>query len=83
MITKKTLRAYFENNHTLEKVDKLRDFIINNKICSEESVCILTGINGYSEEVLNSLLYYQLGYRNIEQLWDCCRNEFDFSMFEF
>lgn len=64
-------------------VNEIWDFIINNEICSEESARILTDINGYSVEVLNDLIYCQLGYQNIEQLYEYCKDEFDFSMFRY
>ena len=46
-----------------EKWDMLRDYGI-----SEQTLNVVTGINGYSEKTLNDILYVATGYRNFEDL---------------
>lgn len=46
-----------------EKWDMLREYGI-----SEQTLKIVTGINGYSEETLKDILYVATGYREFEDL---------------
>ena len=34
---------------------------------NEETIKCITGINGYNEDTLDSILYYYTGYRDLEQ----------------
>ena len=43
------------------------DYLIENLGVNEETINCITGINGYNEETLDSILYYFTGYRDIEQ----------------
>ena len=47
--------------------NEIWDFILENKIASEETLQVVTNINGYSEEALSDLLYAVTGYHSIEQ----------------
>ena len=47
--------------------NEIWDFILENKIASEETLQVVTSINGYSEKALNELLYAVTGYHSIEQ----------------
>ena len=47
--------------------NEIWDFILENNIASEETLQVVTNINGYSEEALSDLLYAVTGYYNIEQ----------------
>lgn len=43
------------------------NYLIDYEIVSQETLDIITSINGYNEETLNDVLYCVSGYRNIEQ----------------
>ena len=47
--------------------NEIWDFILENKIASEETLQVVTNINGYNEETLSDLLYAVTGYYSIEQ----------------
>lgn len=49
-------------------IAKLWDYIIENDIASEETLKIITSINGYNIETLNDVLYATTGYRSLEQI---------------
>lgn len=44
------------------------DKIIEYGIASEETLQVVTSINGYSVETLNDIIYAQTGYRDMKQL---------------
>jgi hypothetical protein len=54
----------------MEQTNLLWDFLIENGIATEESLVLLTNINGYSVETLEDALYALTGYRSIDQLED-------------
>lgn len=43
------------------------NYLIDYQIVSEETLNIITNINGYNEETLNDVLYCVSGYHDIEQ----------------
>lgn len=49
-------------------IDEVYDFFITWDICSEETLNVVTSINGYSLETMADILYATTGLRNIEQL---------------
>lgn len=49
----------------LEKEEK---YLIENVGVNEEVINCLVGVNGYSLETLQDILYYYTGYRTFEQL---------------
>ena len=49
------------------ELDEYWDWMLDNNIVSEETLQIVTDINGYSVETLNDILYAATGYRNREQ----------------
>lgn len=49
------------------EVSELYDKIIEYNIASEETLNIITDINGYSVDTLNDVIYAATGYRSIEQ----------------
>jgi len=51
--------------------DKLWDDIIENRIAAEAELQLVTCINGYTVETLNSVIYARTGYRSIDQLLEC------------
>lgn len=54
-------------------LDQLQDLFIDFNICSEESLQLVTNINGYNYEAFKDILYVTFGLRSLEQLVD----EFD------
>lgn len=55
-------------------------FVIDNGICTQDEVDLVTSINGYNVEAINDIVYCRTGYHDIEQLHDCEYDSFDFSM---
>ena len=51
----------------MKEVSKVWDFIVEYGIASEETLKVITNINGYSIETLNDVIYCQTGYRNMKQ----------------
>ena len=49
-------------------MDKLWDYIIETQIATEEELKLVTCINGYNEDALNSVIYARTGYRSMEQI---------------
>lgn len=43
------------------------DYLVNTLGVNEEVLNCVTSINGYSEDTLDSILYYYTGYRDIKQ----------------
>jgi hypothetical protein len=54
----------------LNNVHEIWDFIIEHNITSEETLQVVTNLNGYNAETLNEVLYVVTGYRSIEQYED-------------
>ena len=48
--------------------NKIWDYLLENGIATEEELKLVTCINGYNKDTLNSVLYARTGYRDIEQL---------------
>jgi hypothetical protein len=55
------------NNFGSDKVGNLWDRLIELGI-SEDTLQIITSINGYNEDTLNDVLYAKFGYRSIDQI---------------
>ena len=49
------------------ELNEYYDYLIENLGINEETIKCVTGINGYNEETLDSILYYFSGYRDLEQ----------------
>jgi len=47
---------------------KLWDYLLDNRIVSEETLNIVTSINGYNLNTLEDVLYATTGYRSLNQL---------------
>lgn len=61
------------------KTNKLWDRIVNAGIASEDTLRVITAINGYSVETLNDVIYAVTGLRN----WKQYKAEYaDFESFE-
>ena len=48
-------------------LEEYYNYLINYELVSEETLDIITSINGYNEETLDDVLYCVSGYRDIEQ----------------
>lgn len=47
---------------------ELWDYMLEHGIATEETLQIITNINGYNEQTLLDVLYAVTGYRSIEQI---------------
>jgi hypothetical protein len=50
-----------------QQVTELWDYLLDNGIASEETLQVVTNINGYSLSTLEDVLYATTGYRSLEQ----------------
>lgn len=48
-------------------LEEYSNYLIEYLGVNEETIKCITGINGYNENTLDSILYYFTGYRDIEQ----------------
>lgn len=64
----------------MNKVNEVYDFLIQNEICTEAEAELVVQINGYTIETLNDIIHCRTEFHSVEQLYDCARDEFDFSM---
>ena len=48
-------------------LEEYSNYLIDNLGVNEETIKCITGINGYNEKTLDSILYYFTGYRDLEQ----------------
>lgn len=54
-----------------EKENAIYDFILENGFASEETLQVITAINGYSVETLNDVIYATTGYHSMKQYIEC------------
>lgn len=54
-----------------EKENTIYDFILENGFTSEETLQVVTAINGYSVETLNDVIYATTGYHSMQQYIEC------------
>lgn len=54
------------------ELDIYYDFLLDNAGVSDESLQLITNINGYNKKTLDDVLYCQTGYRSVEQFCDAC-----------
>lgn len=50
------------------KLDKLWDILTEQVGVSEETLQVVTSINGYNKDTLESILFVKTGYRSFSQL---------------
>ncbi len=50
--------------------DQAWDYLIENQLASEETLKVITSINGYSLDTLENVLYAVAGYEDFNQLID-------------
>lgn len=58
----------FNDMEINQELDYLWDLFIDYGICSEETLLILSKINGYNAKLFKDILYVTTGLRSIEQL---------------
>jgi len=51
--------------------NELWENLVEYGFATEEELCLVTSINGSSDETLESVLYCRTGYRSWEQYIDC------------
>lgn len=49
-------------------ISKVWDLLIEYGVANAEEINLVTCINGYNMDTMNSIIYARTGYRNIEQL---------------
>ena len=54
------------------ELDIYYDFLLDNAGVSDESLQLITNINGYNKKTLDDVLYCQTGYRSVAQFCDAC-----------
>lgn len=47
-------------------VDKVKNFLIEQEIATEDEISLVTQINGYSIDTLNDILYARTGYHDLD-----------------
>ena len=52
----------------MENLDEICNYLMESSIATKDEIQLLTNINGYSGETLNSIIYARTGYHYIEQL---------------
>jgi len=52
-------------------LDEIFDFITEREIATKDEVILVTKINGWNAESLNSIIYARTGYHDAEQHEDC------------
>jgi len=54
----------------MDNKDKIWDYIVEMGIAEDKELKLVTCINGYTEDTLNSVIYARTGYHDMEQLED-------------
>ena len=54
----------------MKKVDEIYNYLTENQFFTDSELLLLTYINGYTEETLNSAIYARYGFRTFEDLLD-------------
>lgn len=49
------------------KLDNIWDLFLSYDVCSEETLRVVTSINGYSLQTMKDILFATTGLRNLEQ----------------
>ena len=51
-----------------KKTEKTWDFLVENMVATEAELSLVTSINGYNIESLNSVIYARTTYHDLDQL---------------
>lgn len=54
-----------------KEINKLWDYLIENSYATENELQLVTNINGYNLDSLESVLYVRTGYHTLEQIIEC------------
>ena len=57
-----------ERSRKMDRIAKIWDYILESGIATEAELKLVTNINGYNEEALNSIIYARTAYHDMEQL---------------
>ena len=49
-------------------IEQIWDLLIDYNVATQDELKLVTSINGYTIDTLNSIIYARTAYRNIEQL---------------
>lgn len=60
----------------MNNIEEAWDTLTEQGIATEEELQLVTGINGYSIEALEEVLYYRTGLRGFDQLEDTWREDY-------
>ena len=52
----------------MNEINQLHDYLINHVIATDDEISLVTSINGYSLDSLESILYSRTGYRSLNQI---------------
>ena len=52
----------------MNEINQLHDYLINYVIATDDEISLVTSINGYSLDSLESILYSRTGYRSLNQI---------------
>jgi len=55
----------------MENLDEIWDWIIEMGFATKEELILITKINGYNAESLNSVIYCRTAYHDMEQYIEC------------
>ena len=55
----------------MNELDKIWDYLVEYEIASSRELQLVTKMNGYNEDTLNSVIYVRTGYHDLEQLIEC------------
>ena len=55
----------------MKDLDAIWDFIVEYNIATKEELELVTCINGYNGETLNSVIYARTAYHDMEQCKEC------------
>lgn len=53
------------------EINALNDYLTELGIATEEEINLVSKINGWNLEALESILYVRTGYRSLEQIQEC------------
>ena len=52
----------------MENLDEMWEYLTEYGIATDDEIRLITNINGYTMEALNSIIYVRTGYHDMEQL---------------
>ena len=50
--------------------NKIWDYLIDYEIATEDELRLVTDVAGYSDEIMNAVIYARTGYHDLEQLME-------------